>query len=279
VTRVTTSAVDFADSSTQQGLQLVKNGFNQTTAAVSMARLACYKADTEFAADLLRWLDRMLIRLCAKFGEFRKGDPASFRMPNEFTYFPQFIYYLRRSSFLQVFNNSPDETAFIRNILLQENEGNSMTMIQPTLTSVSLDNYQNDPPGESVLLQENARQAEVVLVLDDFLKIVTWYGKNVASWRDDNLREQPDYDYIGEYLDACQNEVLTRAQERFPYPMEVPCDEGSGQARFLVARLNPTTKANPDHIVDENAPPLVFTDGLSLQMFMEHLKRLAVQDQ
>jgi len=276
VTRVTTVAIEFADPA--KGLQLIKAGFQQETAAIVVTRLAAYKADTEFATDLLRWLDQMLIRLCAKFGEYRKGQAESFTLPPEFVYYPQFIYYLRRSSFIQVFNNSPDETAFIRNILLQENQENAMMMVQPTLTKVTLDNYQNDPPGDSVLLDTNERDPECVLILDDFLKIVTWYGKNVASWRDENLRDQPDYDYIGEFLDACSTEFQTRGLERFPYPMEVPCDEGSGQARFLVARLNTAQKSNPD-MIDPNAPPPVFTEGLSLQLFMQHLRRLAVQDQ
>jgi len=37
--------------------------FDQECASVSMARIAVYRADTEEGSDVLRWLDKMLIRL------------------------------------------------------------------------------------------------------------------------------------------------------------------------------------------------------------------------
>lgn len=51
---------------------------------------------------------------CQKFGEYQKDDPNSFRLPENFSLYPQFMYHLRRSQFLQVFNNSPDETSYYR---------------------------------------------------------------------------------------------------------------------------------------------------------------------
>ena len=42
------------------------------------------------------------------------ADPASFKLGEGFSIYPQFMFHLRRSQFLQVFNNSPDETAFYR---------------------------------------------------------------------------------------------------------------------------------------------------------------------
>ena len=47
-------------------------------------------------------VDRTLIRLAAKFGSFVKEDPYSFRLPDTFSLYPQFMFYLRRSQFLQV---------------------------------------------------------------------------------------------------------------------------------------------------------------------------------
>lgn len=44
--------------------------FDQECASVAMARIAVYRADTEEGSDVLRWLDKMLIRLvCIKFQE------------------------------------------------------------------------------------------------------------------------------------------------------------------------------------------------------------------
>lgn len=79
-----------------------------------MARMVVYRAETDEGPDLLRQVDRMLIRLCQKFGEYNKDDPNSFRLAENFSLYPQFMYHLRRSQFLQVFNNSPDETTFYR---------------------------------------------------------------------------------------------------------------------------------------------------------------------
>ena len=41
--------------------------FDQECASVSMARIAVYRADTEEGSDVLRWLDKMLIRLVNHF--------------------------------------------------------------------------------------------------------------------------------------------------------------------------------------------------------------------
>lgn len=51
---------------------------------------------------------------CQKFGDFTPNDPNSYRFHDTFTLYPQFMFHLRRSQFLQVFNNSPDETSFYR---------------------------------------------------------------------------------------------------------------------------------------------------------------------
>jgi hypothetical protein len=53
--------------------------FDQEAAAVLMSRIAVFKAEVDDGPDVLRWVDRMLIRLCSKFAEYRKDDPSSFR--------------------------------------------------------------------------------------------------------------------------------------------------------------------------------------------------------
>ena len=45
----------------------------------------------------MRWLDQQLIKLVSKFASYKKGDIDSFSLPNEFSLFPQFMFYLRRS--------------------------------------------------------------------------------------------------------------------------------------------------------------------------------------
>ena len=96
----------------------IAQSFDQEAAAVLMARIAVFKAEIDDSPDVLRWLDRMLIRLCQKFAAYNKEDPTSFRLTDNFSIYPQFMFHLRRSQFLQVFNNSPDETALYRCVIL-----------------------------------------------------------------------------------------------------------------------------------------------------------------
>lgn len=66
------------------------------------ARLATHKMETEEDFDATRWLDRTLIRLAARFGDYRKDEAQSFAMAAEMSYYPQFMFNLRRSQFVQV---------------------------------------------------------------------------------------------------------------------------------------------------------------------------------
>ena len=49
------------DASTS--LHHVSAGFDQEAAAVLMSRLAVFRSESDDGADVLRWVDRMLIRL------------------------------------------------------------------------------------------------------------------------------------------------------------------------------------------------------------------------
>ncbi|CAO2207012.1 unnamed protein product [Urochloa humidicola] len=115
------------------GVQELIAGFDQEAAAAVMARLVSFKIEAEADFDPIRWLDRALISLCSKFGEYHKETPSSFSLSPRLSIFPQFIFNLRRSQFVQVFNNSPDETAYFTMMLNRENVANAVVMIQPSL--------------------------------------------------------------------------------------------------------------------------------------------------
>ena len=59
--RVTTVSRNWADASAN--IHHISAGFDQESAAVVMARMAVYRAETDESPDVLRWVDRMLIRL------------------------------------------------------------------------------------------------------------------------------------------------------------------------------------------------------------------------
>jgi len=63
--RVTTIARSWADAAIN--LPHITAGFDQEASAVLMARLAAFRAESDEGPDVLRWLDRMLIRLVPNF--------------------------------------------------------------------------------------------------------------------------------------------------------------------------------------------------------------------
>lgn len=267
--RVTTIGRDICGPT---GDPSIAHHFDQETAAVLMARIAVFKAEVDDGPDVLRWVDRMLIRLCSRFAEYRKDDPTSFRLDKNFTLYPQFMFHLRRSQFLQVFNNSPDETAFYRHVLNREDVSNSLIMIQPTL-----DSYTFDEPPRPVLLDSTSIQANTILLLDTFFHILIFHGETIAEWKKIGYQDQEGYENFKELLELPKEDAKELIADRFPLPRFIICDAGGSQARFLLSKLNPSTTHTTGGYggVPQNAQT-IFTDDVSLQTFMEHLMKLAV---
>lgn len=245
------------------------SGFDQEASAVMLARLVAWKMEVEDDFDATRWLDRMLIQMCKQFATFNKEDPTTFQLASPMSIFPQFMFNLRRSQFIQVFNNSPDETAFYNVILFRENVINSMTMIQPSLTSYSF----NAPP-EPALLDVAAIIGDRVLVLDTFFSVVLFHGNTVAQWRDAGYAEQPEHAALKELLRAPRADAESILLERFPVPRFVDCDQYGSQARFLLVKLNPSATHN--NYGGAPGSDIIFTEDVSLSVFLEHLARLSV---
>ncbi|CAL8992145.1 unnamed protein product [Prunus brigantina] len=267
--RVTTITRRWIDS-TVSSEELVQ-GFDQETAAVVMARKTALKMETEESFDATRWLDRGLIRLCSKFGDYRKDDPSSFTLNPCFSLFPQFMFNLRRSQFVQVFNNSPDETAYFRMLLNRENITNAAVMIQPSLISYSF----NSLP-QPALLDVASIAADRILLLDSYFSIVIFHGMTIAQWRNMGYQNQPEHQAFAQLLQAPHDDTESIIRDRFPVPRLVVCDQHGSQARFLLAKLNPSATYNNAHEMAAGSD-VIFTDDVSLQVFFEHLQRLAVQ--
>ena len=275
--------------------------FDQETAAVMMARIAVQRTQTHEIVDIMRWLDRSLIRLCSKFATYTANQPSTFQLSPQFSFYPQFMFHLRRSQFLQQFNSSPDESAYYRMILKREDVSNSLTMIQPSLMSYVV-NQEPTP----VLLDSTSVRPDGILVLDTFFHVVIFHGETVAQWRNEGYhvrcvavwgvhlppahtlivtadvvtvavihkQEDPKYASFKEMLQAPQEEAQAIMSGRFPIPRYIVCDQFKSQARFLMARINPSLT----HMSGDNASGsgVVFTDDVSLSVFMDHLMKLAV---
>ncbi|MFQ6659980.1 hypothetical protein Gotur_028656, partial [Gossypium turneri] len=204
--------------------------------------------------DATRWLDRNLIRLCSKFGNYRKDDPSSFTLNPCFSLFPQFMFNLRRSQFVQVFNNSPDETAYFRMLLNRENITNAAVMIQPSLISYSF----NSLP-QPALLDVASISADRILLLDSYFSIVIFHGMTIAQWRNMGYQNQPEHQAFAQLLQAPQDDAQMIIRERFPVPRLVVCDQHGSQARFLLAKLNPSATYNNANEMAAGSD-VIFTD-------------------
>jgi protein transport protein SEC23 len=280
-TRVTTLTRRWTDGGDTAGLVA---GFDQEAAAVVAARLATHKMETEEDFDATRWLDRTLIRLCARFGEYRRDDPASFALAPGLAFFPQFLFNLRRSAFVQVFGSSPDETAHARLWLGRAGVPDGMVMVQPTLLSYGLASPSTPEP---VLLDVAAVAPDRVLLLDSFFHVVVFHGATVAQWRKAGYASDPAHAALAALLEAPRRDAAALCRARFPVPRLVDCDQHGSQARFLLAKLNPSSTYNSSTNGGSGGAVMggpavagaevILTDDVSLAVFMEHLKKLAVQ--
>uniref|UniRef100_A0A672SB18 Protein transport protein SEC23 n=1 Tax=Sinocyclocheilus grahami TaxID=75366 RepID=A0A672SB18_SINGR len=222
--RVTTIARNWADAQTQ--IQSIAASFDQEAAAILMARLAIYRAETEEGPDVLRWLDRQLIRLCQKFGDYHKDDPNSFRFSETFSLYPQFMFHLRRSSFLQVFNNSPDESTYYRHQFMRQDLTQSLIMVQPILYA-----YSFSGPPEPVLLDSSSILPDRILLMDTFFQIVIYHGETVSQWRKAGYQDMPEYENFRHLLQAPVDDAQELLHTRFPMPRYIDTEHGGSQVQ------------------------------------------------
>ena len=100
------------------------------------------------------------------------------------TFFPGFMFHLRRSQFVQVFGNSPDETAFARLMLMKESTQHCMLMIQPQLDSYNIDSWEDGiVSAQPTVLDVHSINPACVLFLDTYFYVVVYHGNDIARWR------------------------------------------------------------------------------------------------
>ena len=158
-----------------------------------------------------------------------------------------------------------------RHVLNDADVNNSLIMIQPTLMS-----YTFDTEPHPVLLDSVSIRPDVILLLDTFFHILIFHGETVAQWRKANYHEQEGYENFKELLENPVESAQELLEDRLPIPRYIVCDQGGSQARFLLSKLNPSTTHMSGNMYGAGGGQgqAIFTDDVSLQVFMEHLKRL-----
>jgi protein transport protein SEC23 len=177
------------------------------------------------------------------------------------------MFHLRRSQFLQTFNSSPDEAAYSRMIFAREDVTNSLVMIQPSLIS-----YSFSAPPQPVLLDATSVRSDVILLLDSFFQVLIFHGETIVAWREAKYHEQPEHEAFRALLQSPKDDAASIMDSRFPVPRYIVCDQHKSQARFLMARLNPSVTHNS---LDTTGTAPIFTDDVSFAVFMEHLIKLS----
>lgn len=72
-------------------------------------------------------------------------------------------------------------------------------------------------------------------------------------------------------------DALALVEERFPVPRVIECDQHTSQARFLTASVDPCITYNNNNQPTSGAGgEVIFTEDVSLSVFMDHLRKLAV---
>lgn len=85
------------------------------------------------------------------------------------------------------------------------------------------------------------------------------------------------YQLVPHVISNILTSIQDLIQDRFPLPRFIVCDAGGSQARFLLAKLNPsTTHTSSSYGGVTQTAQTIFTDDVSLQTFMDHLMKLAV---
>ena len=137
-----------------------------------------------------------------QFASYKKDDPTSFRLSPSFSIYPQFMFHLRRSQFLQTFNSSPDESTYYRTIFLREDVSNSLVMMQPSLLS-----YTFHGPPTPVLLDVASVKSDCILLLDTFFHVIVWHGETIAAWREQGYQDLPEHVHFKNLLQAPKDDA------------------------------------------------------------------------
>ena len=78
----------------------------------------------------------------------------------------------------------------------------------------------NEPPA-AVHLDSDSVSPDVVLLLDDFFRVVVWNGEQVQNWVTAGYHEQAEYAHLKAALTTAQEEAVAILQDRMPVPRYV----------------------------------------------------------
>ena len=106
---------------------------------------------------------------------------------------------------------------------------------------------------------------DVILLLDTYFNVLVWYGPHIKDWKDQNLVEDPEYEYLKDLFDAPMADAGEIMYDRLPASNFYETWVDDGKERYLKSRVNPSideSEENSGHFVTDDAPIKVFMDFL-----------------
>lgn len=246
-------------------------GFDQEAAIACISRLSAFKSERVEVVDLVYWLNSVLIKFVRRFSTCEKDKPDSLQIPDEISLIPQFMYYFRKSYFVQKFATSVDESALYKMTLNRESLSNMLVMIQPALFQYDLQEAEPTP----VLCDFESLKPDIVLLVDTYFYLLIWRGSTVHGWYTEKVYEQPQYEHVNYLFTQPAEDARVISDDRLPVPKVLTCHQGSPDERILKSKLNPPSAqaGNDLYRNDEN----YITDDVNMKTFMEYLTKLVVK--
>lgn len=125
-----------------------------------------------------------------------------------------------------------------------------------------------------VLLDIDSMKNNVILLLDTFFYVCIWKGDVIHKWEQAGYQNDPNYENFKALLAAPFEDAKYIMQERFPMPRFFVTFPGDTSERKLKVKVNPSSMNQANQSVADGN---YFTEDVSLNVFMQHLIRMAVQ--
>ena len=136
--------------------------------------------------------------------------------------------------------------------------------------SYDIDTEQATP----VLLDIDSMKNNVILLLDCFFYVCIWKGDTIKKWEEARYQDDPNFENFKGLLEAPREDAKYIMQERFPMPRFFITHNGDTNNRKLLSKVNPSGLNQSNSTVADGS---FFTEDVSLNLFMQHLIRMAVQ--
>ncbi|KAM0678704.1 GTPase-activating protein S23, partial [Binucleata daphniae] len=254
--RVTTLSRMFNESN-----EKIAIGYDQEAGFILQARLYTFLNKFEEDLDLVRRIDRGLIRFVKRFATYTRENQESVILPNTMLFYPKFIYFLRRSIVVQSETNSPDETSYFRCILGREKVINALTMIVPVLTD-----YHYLDGINPVEMDSQSIRPDSILLLDAFCNVLIWKGEHIMQWVKDGYHLKKEFESMKTCIDQSLEVGKEIVRERLPTPQFVETHAGGSQERTLLSRVNPSRQG-----------AMILTEDIDFETFYKCLCKIIVE--